>query len=74
MPEPLSPAYDIGLKAVHGSDGTVTISVDVASNSSGPEHAGSTIICVIDISYSMDSHATMHGDTEGSTGLSLLVR
>jgi len=35
-------------------------------------HTPSEIVCVIDVSYSMDSAAKMHGDSEGSAGLSLL--
>lgn len=71
---PPPPPFQPEIKAVHTTDGTVHIKLNMSSSSTDCTHAPSTIICVIDISYSMDSRATMPGDEEGSSGLSLLVR
>lgn len=42
------------------------------SDDDSTKHHPTTIVCVLDVSYSMDGRATMHGDEEGRSGLSLL--
>ena len=65
------PAPDVSLKASLGSDGCALVKVCVEDDAT-LRHTGTSVICVIDVSFSMDSPATMHGDSEGSAGLSLL--
>eukprot|EP00192_Tetraselmis_astigmatica_P009900 CAMPEP_0117680098 /NCGR_PEP_ID=MMETSP0804-20121206/18158_1 /TAXON_ID=1074897 /ORGANISM="Tetraselmis astigmatica, Strain CCMP880" /LENGTH=861 /DNA_ID=CAMNT_0005489547 /DNA_START=86 /DNA_END=2672 /DNA_ORIENTATION=+ len=67
-----APPYTVEVTATHNSRGTTHISIEVISDSKDCTHSPSTIVCVIDISYSMDDRATMFSDQEGSTGLSLL--
>ena len=42
------------------------------SDDDSARHHPTTIVCVLDVSYSMDSIATIHGDNEGRSGLTLL--
>lgn len=53
-------------------DDHVLIQIAVADDESSKDHQPASIICVIDVSYSMSSAATMYSDAEGSAGLSLL--
>mmetsp|Transcript_14356 Transcript_14356/g.21909 ORF Transcript_14356/g.21909 Transcript_14356/m.21909 type:complete len:728 (-) Transcript_14356:82-2265(-) len=53
-------------------DDQILIQVAVADDDSSTDHQPASIICVIDVSYSMSAAATMHSDAEGSACLSLL--
>lgn len=67
-----APPYEVKLQVHHDGQGTVAVQLEAASMSTDDQHSSCTVVCVIDISYSMDNSAKMHGDMEGSLGLSLL--
>lgn len=67
-----APPFELSISAIHNARGTAHIKLGVNSSSHDKTHSASAIICVIDVSYSMDDRATMHGDQEGSAGLSIL--
>ena len=69
-----APHYEASLKTTsakiqNSRYGLVQVSV---SDDQSSQHLSSEVVCVIDVSYSMDDAATMHGDSEGAAGLSLL--
>mmetsp|Transcript_20870 Transcript_20870/g.30901 ORF Transcript_20870/g.30901 Transcript_20870/m.30901 type:complete len:724 (+) Transcript_20870:59-2230(+) len=63
-----TPKYSV---STNSDDDYVLIQVSVGDDES-TVHKPTSVICVLDISYSMGSAATMYSDTEGSAGLSLL--
>lgn len=67
-----APPFELKLDVTHDGANVAAVHLEAASDSVSRSHAGRTIVCVLDISYSMDDRATMHGDEEGAAGLSLL--
>ena len=66
------PKFDICLESSYDcNEGLGLVQVTVSDDES-LDHKTSEVVCVIDVSFSMDSPAKMHGDSEGSAGLSLL--
>jgi len=59
------------IKITTSSDNHALVQISVSDDNS-TSHEPKTIICVLDVSGSMSSPAVMHGDKEGSAGLSLL--
>mmetsp|Transcript_16662 Transcript_16662/g.27621 ORF Transcript_16662/g.27621 Transcript_16662/m.27621 type:complete len:734 (-) Transcript_16662:218-2419(-) len=66
-----SPSFEVSTQVISSTDGYALIQVSVTDEKS-TSHSPASIICVIDVSGSMSSAATMHNDKEGSGGLSLL--
>mmetsp|Transcript_16732 Transcript_16732/g.23617 ORF Transcript_16732/g.23617 Transcript_16732/m.23617 type:complete len:746 (+) Transcript_16732:3-2240(+) len=58
-------------KTVGQSNGLSLVRIQVPDDAS-ERHAPASIVCVIDVSYSMDGAATTQEDQEGNSGLSLL--
>lgn len=68
-----APSFELKLDVTHEAAGsTAAVHLEAASDCVSRTHSGRTIVCVLDISYSMDDRATMYGDAEGANGLSLL--
>lgn len=61
----------VSLQAESNEDGVSLVKISVEDDPS-IRHSPKFLVCVIDESYSMDAAAIMHGDSEGSAGLSLL--
>ena len=62
---------NISVNALYQNDGTCLLQVKV-NDEETTVHEPSNIVCVIDVSYSMDDAAIMFNDSEGNSGLSLL--
>jgi U-box domain/von Willebrand factor type A domain len=65
------PEPELSLQAFTRKDGVSMVRIHVKDDAS-TRHVPSKVICVIDVSGSMDDPATMHNDSDGSSGLSLL--
>jgi Mg-chelatase subunit ChlD len=65
------PEPELSLQAFTRKDGLSMVRIHVKDDAS-TRHVPSKVICVIDVSGSMDDAATMHNDSDGSSGLSLL--
>ena len=65
------PKPKVSLQSYVDGEGRALVKICVDDDAT-PNHFGASVVCVIDVSFSMDDAATMHGDSEGSAGLSLL--
>mmetsp|Transcript_5811 Transcript_5811/g.12904 ORF Transcript_5811/g.12904 Transcript_5811/m.12904 type:complete len:833 (+) Transcript_5811:293-2791(+) len=65
------PDFDVSLTSLHKQDGHCLLQVHVSDDATRA-HVPAAVVCVLDVSYSMDDAAVMHDDTEGNAGLSLL--
>uniref|UniRef100_A0A7S2NUF9 VWFA domain-containing protein n=1 Tax=Leptocylindrus danicus TaxID=163516 RepID=A0A7S2NUF9_9STRA len=66
------PEVEVSLKALYHEKENVALVQVSASKDPTPHHSPKVVVCVLDISYSMDDRATMHDDKEGKSGLTLL--
>lgn len=66
------PKVEITLKGVYHENENVALVQVCSSKDPTPHHYPKVVVCVLDISYSMDDLATMHDDKEGKSGLTLL--